>query len=254
MKTLIVFGKADLNKLVNQAITAKRKAESLLHIAALATMHHAATHGDCSLMNRLAGALHDNELTAFRTYWKRLSWEITREAETGLVKYDSKVKEFSVLTVKQNANASKWLKEAAAFMVERMADCVGKWSPDATGDADTAKDIRPFYETNNVRDVLTGFDDKAAYKALKTLHDKATADKATGGGPVTVSRMAIVEIEKALTALDRLVNNDSATARAKEDRARYVASKERAKNKPRAAKPKATKPADKPAETGVHIT
>ena len=222
MNTLIVTDKSKLNSLVTQTLTTKAKYEAMLHSCALSVMHHAMVHGDCTVMNRLYFGLNANEQNAFRRYWKRLSWEIITEPEVSLVKYVSSENAddygFSVLTVKQNANAAEFRKEAVAFIRDRLAsDKPGNWKPDATGNKDTAKPIVPFYATDNVRDMLADFGDRNAYRQVKALADKMKAETAPGGGAVKVSRAAIVAVEKALAELDRIVNNDAAVARDKEE-------------------------------------
>lgn len=222
MNTLIVTDKSKLNSLVTQTLTTKAKYEAMLHSCALSVMHHAMVHGDCTVMNRLYFGLNANEQNAFRRYWKRLSWEIIGEPEISLVKYVSNENAddygFSVLTVKQNAEAAKYRKEAVTFITSRLAsDKPGNWKPDATGNADTAKPIVPFYATDNVRDMLADFGDRNAYKQVKALADKMKGETAPGGGVVKVSKAALVAVERALAELDRIVNNDSTAARDKEE-------------------------------------
>jgi hypothetical protein len=222
MNTLIVTDKATLNRLVTTTLTTKAKYEALLHGAALSVMYHAMVHGDCSVMNRLFFGLNANEQTAFRFYWKRLSWEIIGKPDINLAKYVSSESAddygFTVLNKDQNPNAPAWREAAVAFIRDRLAsDKPGNWKPDATGDATTAKPIVPFYATNNVRDNLTDFGDRNLFKQVRQMVKVSTSAKAPGGGDVKVSRAALVEIEKCLAALDRIVNNDATVARDKEE-------------------------------------
>lgn len=222
MNTLIVTDKSKLNSLVTQTLTTKAKYEAMLHGAALSVMYHAMVHGDCTVMNRLFFGLNANEQRAFRTYWRRVSWEIVHEADVSLVKYVSDENSadygFTVLTVKQNADATKHRKAAAGFIETRLAsDKPGKWSVDATGKPETAKPIVPFYQTDNFKDALTDFGDRNLFKQVRQMVKVSTGDVAPGGGKVNVSRAALVEIEKCLAALDKLVNNDAAVEREKEE-------------------------------------
>lgn len=222
MDTLIVTDKSKLNSLVTQTLTTKAKYEAMLHSCALSVMHHAMVHGDCTVMNRLYFGLNANEQNAFRRYWKRLSWEIIGEAEVSLVKYVSSENAddygFSVLTVKMNADAAAYRKSATTFINDRLAsDKPGNWRPDATGNADTAKPIVPFYATDNVRDMLADYGDRNLFKQVRQMVKTATSGTAPGGGKVNVSKAALVAVEKALAELDRIVNNDSAVARDKEE-------------------------------------
>lgn len=248
MNTTIVTDGAKLNKLVTDTIVQMKKTREMLHIAALSVMFHALVHGDCSLMNRLFGAFEPNNRDAFRRYWKRLSWEITKDAESNLVRFD-KDAGFSIIRNDQNPQAAAWKKATAAFVTDRLLNNVGKWSPDATGSADSAVDIVPFYMTNNIRDMLTDWNGKSVYKGLKALVEKSQADKAPGGGKVDVSRHILAAVEKALAEVDRLVNNDAAVDRAKADKADKPVSVAKARRKTNAKNAKANAknaPVDQP--------
>ena len=222
MDTLIVTDKAKLNSLVTQTLTTKAKYEAMLHSCALSVMLHSVKHGDCSVMNRLFFGLNANEQRAFRTYWRRVSWEITGKADVELVKYvsdeNSPAYGFTVLTVDQNPKATAFRKSAGEFITGRLAsDNPGKWSVDATGKAETAKAIVPFYKTDNFRDALTDFGDRNLFKQVRQMVKVSTGDVAPGGGAVRVSKAALVAVEKALAELDRIVNNDATVERDKEE-------------------------------------
>ena len=222
MDTLIVTDSAKLNSLVTQTLTTKAKYEAMLHSCALSVMLHSVKHGDCSVMNRLFFGLNANEQRAFRTYWRRVSWEITGKADVELVKYvsdeNSPAYGFTVLTMDQNQKATVYRKRAGEFITDRLAsDNPGKWSVDATGKAETAKAIVPFYQTDNFRDALTDFGDRNLFKQVRQMVKVSTGDVAPGGGKVKVSRSALLEIEKCLAALDKIVNNDANVEREKEE-------------------------------------